>query len=385
MAESLDQPATGAAVGAEPRGVLADLLAQRVLRVAAVLGFLGCALFAAASWLPWFVVTLRPANQPLGASYAPLLVDPGQLGAPPLDQIFGLGGGVFFWSLLSVLGLLLYPLLWRRGGGRLGWWALVVYLLWLLCATAVTFYLVVASAHFAGGGRAITLVGYGRQQPFLANSSQLRQGCVLAGVGLVLAWMVPFLPLAIAGRHGWRAWRAYLADSPHRVEGLYLGGRGLLVAGVALWLFATLEMPWVTLNCGAAPLLVGSCTGLSFSGVATVALAQHPSALFDPLLALHAMNLLLGLGALLILLGVWRLAIGRAFCGWATLWLAVASGFYVVGYVGVNLVRTQFGAKGLVSGAWTGSAGVYAGMLALAFGWLGILLFWRRVLWPRPA
>jgi hypothetical protein len=283
-----------------------------------------------------------------------------------------------------MLGLLLYPLLWRRGGGRRGWWALGVYLLWLLCVTGVSFYLIVASAHFAGGGRAITLVGYGQRQPFLAVSSRLRQGSVLVWVGLILAWMVPFLPLAIAGRHGWRAWRAYLADTPASVEGLHLAGRGLLVAGVALWLLATLEMPWVTLNCGAAPLLVGSCAGVPFSGAVTVALIQHPNP-FDPLLALHAMNLLLGLGGLLILLGAWRLRISRAYCGWITLWLVLATGFYVVGYIGVDLVRTEAGAKGLVSGAWTGSAGVYAGMLALAFGWLGILLLWARVLRPRPA
>jgi hypothetical protein len=168
------------------------------------------------------------------------------------------------------------------------------------------------------------------------------------------------------------------------VEGLHLAGRGLLVAGVALWLLATLEMPWVTLNCGAAPLLVGSCAGVPFSGAVTVALIQHPNP-FDPLLALHAMNLLLGLGGLLILLGAWRLRISRAYCGWITLWLVLATGFYVVGYIGVDLVRTEAGAKGLVSGAWTGSAGVYAGMLALAFGWLGILLLWARVLRPRPA
>lgn len=384
MAESLDQPATGTTQLVDTRGVPADVLARRVLRVAAVLGFLGCGLFAVASWLPWFVVSLRPANQPLAASYAPLLLDPGQLAAPPLDQIFGVGGAVFVWSLLSVLGLLLYPLLWRRGGGRLGWWALGAYLLWLLCVTGVSFYLVVASAHFAGGGRSITIAGFYGQTPYLAVSSHLRQGCFLAGVGLILAWMVPFLPLATAGRHGWRAWRAYLADSSVAVEGLHLAGRGLLVAGVALWLFSALEMPWVTLNCGAAPLLVGSCTGLPFSGAATVAISEHPSP-FDPLLALHAMNLLLGLGALLILLGVWRLAISRPYCGWATLWLIMATGFYVVGYVGVGLVRTQATAHGLPSGAWTGSAGVYAGMLALAFGWLGILLVWARVLRARPA
>ena len=384
MADSPNQSASGVVVGAESGGVAGERLGRVTLRVAAVLGFLGCALFAAASWLPWFVVTLRPANDPLAASYAPLLLDPGQLGAPPLDQIFGVGGAVFVWSLISVLGLLLYPLLWRRGGGRFGWWALAAYVLWLLCASALSFYLIVASARFAGGGRSITIAGFYGQTPYLAVSSHLRQGCFLAWAGLLLAWMVVFLPLAVAGRHGWRAWRAYLTDERVTVEGLHLAGRGLLVAGVALWLFATLEMPWVTLNCSAAPLLVGSCAGLSLSGVATAALTQHPTP-FDPLLALHAMNLLLCGGALLILLGVWRLGISRVFCGWATLWLLGAAGAYVVGYLGVGLVRTEMGRKGLIAGAWTGSAGIPAGLLALALSLLGLALFWARVLRPRPA
>ena len=382
MADSQIQSGTGVALGVGDSRASAERHGRRVLLVAAVVGFLGCALFAAASWLPWFVVTLRPADQPLAGAYAPLLLDPGQLGAPPLDQIFSPGSGVFLWSLLSVLGVLLYPLLWRRGGGRLSWWALAAYVLWLLCATAVTFYLILDSAHFAGGGRVITLVGFSRQTPYVAVTSQLQRGCFLAGAGLILAWMAPFIPLAVAGRHGWRAWRAYVASEPVAAEGLHLAGRGLLVAGVALWLFATLEMPWVTLNCSATPLLIGSCTGLSFSGAVTVGLTQHPNP-FDPLLALHAMNLLLGLGALLILLGVWRLAISRMYCAWATLWLLGATGFYVVANIGAGLVQSEAAAHGLASGAWSGSAGLYAGPLALVFGWLGVALFWVRVLRPR--
>lgn len=385
MADSVNRPVVSVVdTGDQSQGVSGERLGRITLRVAAALGFLGCALFAAASWLPWFVVTLRPANDPLAATYAPLLLDPGQLGAPPLDQFLGVGGGVFFWSLISVLGLLLYPLLWRRGGGRFGWWALAAYILWLLVASALAFYLIVASARFAGGGRAITLIGFNGQTSYLAVSSHLRQGCFLAWGGLILAWMVPFLPLAVAGRHGWRAWRAYLADERATVEGLHLAGRGLLVAGVALWLFSTLEMPWVTLNCSSAPLLVGSCAGLSFSGVATVGLTQHPNP-FDPLLALHAMNLLLGVGALLILLGVWRLGISRVFCGWATLWLLSAAGCYAVAYEGVRLVRTEAARHGLPAGPWSGSAGILGGLLALAFGVLGLALFWARVLRPRPA
>jgi hypothetical protein len=150
-------------------------------------------------------------------------------------------------------------------------------------------------------------------------------------------------------------------------------GMGTLTLGLIIWAVGIFLFPWATVNCTAHPLIVGSCTGVPFASALQIGLRGHTETI-DPLMARYAVELLLGIGAVLIFLASWSTRITRSFYIWVALWLLVAAVFAVLGSSGVGILVAHPASAGLQSGNWTGDNGLAASFLGLLIG-LGALLY----------
>jgi hypothetical protein len=345
-----------------------------------LLATLGAILFAYAAWIPWELVTFRPD----AGGQAPSLQVAVSLSAATtyrLATITDAQAAVFLTSLLTVLGILLAPLLWRRSDSLLG--AIATHLLgiWLLFVTVLAIQTRVVD----------TAVLRGLYQPavsgILGVQYQYQAGFWLAVAALALLWIGIALLLFSEWRmHAfWHGWPGLEGDRSRAA----IPGTALLVLGLLIWAYGFLFTAWVTFNCSTEPLFFGTCRGMDANGVMSGVLGQPQVArgplllAVDPGVARYAISLLLGGGALLVLLGAWQRGTSRTYCLWATLWLLTAVGLGVFAYYGVTLL-TAPGAQ-LPEGVTRvgGAIGIPATFIGLALVLIGLIAFWIAALGRR--
>jgi hypothetical protein len=154
-----------------------------------------------------------------------------------------------------------------------------------------------------------------------------------------------------------------------------LPGAGAITGGLVLWAWGFFLLPWATVNCSKAPLLLGSCQGLPVTSALQIGLNALRAA-FDPSAALYALTGLLLTGALAILVTVWRRDITRTLCAWASAWLALALACAVLAISGAQQVVSNAPAAGLPAGDWRGDTGVLVVFLALLLVSIGLIPLW---------
>lgn len=325
-------------------------------------------LVAVAAWLPWVSFTLE-TNLATGQFLSGSI----QLSPGDLDTI-EFGG--FVWGTLAVLGLLICLFLWRRAHAWRFPFSPFLYLVWAFAVLVIggmcaqSLYGTVVTVHLVPE---LNSAAYG-----LTHAQHLA-GFWLSILGLGLAMLSACALLlnvvfASAPAAQATASEGMAARRPRRTP-----GGALLVGAAALWAGGTLALPWATVNCTAAPLFFGSCTGLPFSAVAGYGIrTQLP--LVDPLAAHYSLNTLLCGGGLLIALAVWRRACSRNFAVWLTLWLIVASLAVALAAAGISIVATDPAALGLPGTGWSGDTGVFVALLGLALGWVGAGYLWVSAL-----
>src|SRR6185312_8457775 len=96
----------------------------------------------------------------------------------------------------------------------------------------------------------------------------------------------------------------------------------------------------------------------------------------DPSAGLDAITGLLLVGALGILLAVWRRDITRTLCSWATAWLAFALICAAVAVAGAQRAVSDAPSVGLPAGDWRGDSGVLIVFLALLLVAIGLIPLW---------
>ncbi|HEX8982130.1 MAG TPA: hypothetical protein VF792_05125 [Ktedonobacterales bacterium] len=308
-----------------------------------------------------------------------------EFGAPPLVDLFG-DSFFIWWSLLTVLGLLLAPLLWQSSIRWLRWVASTLYALWFiaiswtLASTAqLILFTLPTQLHAGAGPYKMTLYPYGTRVAVFALSPAY--GLWLALLGAVIGLAV--LPLAIQAMRKRRA--ATVPVTPVAQGEIVtqgdgrstrsLPGAGAITGGLILWAWGFFLLPWATLNCSKAPLLIGTCQGLQVTSALEVGL-NVIRAYFDPSAALYALTGLLVTGALAIVLAVWRRDITRTLCIWASAWLALALGCAGLAISGAQQVVHDSASVGLPSGDWRGDTGVLVVFLALLLVAIGLLPLW---------
>lgn len=308
-----------------------------------------------------------------------------EFGAPPLLDLFG-DSFFIWWSLLTVLGLLLAPLLWQSSIRWLRWVAMAVYALWFiaiswtLAATAqLILFTLPAQLHAGAGPYKTTLYPYGTRVAIYALSPAYGLWLALLGALIGLA-ALPLAWLAMRSRHAAMVPVAPIAQGEIVTHGdgqptRSLPGAGAITGGLVLWAWGFFLLPWATLNCSKAPLLIGTCQGLQVTSALEVGL-NVIRVYFDPSAALYALTGLLVSGALAILLAVWRRDITRTLCVWTSAWLALALGCAGLAISGAQQVVHDSASVGLPSGDWRGDSGVLVVFLALLLVAIGLLPLW---------
>ncbi len=327
-------------------------------RVGATVGAVG---FALASWT--FFVRVSDGAQALN-------LNPGDVA---VDYTGGFG-----WALISVLGLLLMPLVWLNT--RRPIIDAAISALFIFGGIAAFTMVMESPDHVFGRGASLVFVdGLAPHSIVLIQGPEALIGQTLAAIA-VLVVAASGLLMSVAVVTEWR--------SPQRISVTAVGrvpGAGWLTLGLVVFLIGILEMGWAAVDCTATPLFVGQCNGLSFSSVLHYGIATHTDA-FDPVAALYAIPTLLVGGAALALVGVWwwrRLTPGL--CLWITLYLAIATFFFVVAYAGVGAIVAEASALGLQAGRWTGQIGIMIAGAGLVIGWGAAVVLWVRALRPgRP-
>ncbi len=309
-----------------------------------------------------------------------------ELGAPPLHA---LAGGSFFglWSALSVIGLLLAPLLWQRSLVWLQWLAIALFACWLVIIGGI----LIATAQLV----LVTLPGQLRlgAGPYLTTlypyGTRVAVYSIAPAFGLWLALLAALLGVAAAAcaimamvtRR-----RASVPVAPTSVQGEIvrpgearpirsLPGIGAITGGLVLWAWGFFLLPWATVNCAKAPLLISTCQGLPVTSALQIGLDGARS-FFDPSAALYALTGLLLVGALAILLAVWRRDITRTLCVWASLWLALALLCAGLAIGGAQQVVHDAPAVGLPTGDWRADMGVLVVFVALLLVGAGLIPLW---------
>jgi hypothetical protein len=160
---------------------------------------------------------------------------------------------------------------------------------------------------------------------------------------------------------------------------------GTLTFGLVLWAIGFLWLAWASLGCPSFVLVSATCVGLNADGAMTyaISLAGSNPLLVDPRVGEYAISILLTVGALFIVVGVWRRGISTALSAWATVWLVAAIGFFVLAYVGVNqVVNTPYGPD-QIPDVWQGDSGILFTACALLICLVGIGLLWFALLFHR--
>jgi hypothetical protein len=349
-------PAVGEEVAAAP-------WEARLWAISCGLASLGALLFGLSTWMPWVTVTGYASISIVNGrqQFYRFLLDPADI-----DGSFGLFGG----SLLSVAGLLLLPFLWQHRSRLANLLALAGYWAWGILLTVF----VTANSRYFQKGNTVQLVPDLRLNSVMFTSTPvLNVGYWLhfAALGIVTLAAV-LLPVTLIPGAAWT--RLYAGQTSRRMGPLArVPGMGTLTLGLIIWAIGTFLFPWATVNCTANPILVSSCTGIPFASALQVGLRSH-AATVDPLVALYAVELLLGFSAVLIFLASWSARITRGFYVWVTLWLLAATFFAVLGSSGVGTLVANPVSVGLGPGHWSGDNGLAASFLGLLIGF-GALLY----------
>lgn len=308
-----------------------------------------------------------------------------ELGAPPLHAYLG---ATFFgwWSGLTVVGLLLCPLLWQTSVRWLRWIAVAVFAVWMAAMSyifALTAQLLLmtipAQLAMGNGPYKVTLYPYG----IIVAVYSIAPGfglwlaplAVLVGIvagvfaamslRLRLIARVPVTPIA----------QGEIVTSGDQRPTRSLPGAGAVSGGLVLWAWGYFLLPWATVNCNRTPLLVGTCRGLPVASALQIGLGVI-RAYFDPSAALYALTGLLLVGALAILLAVWRREVTRTVCAWASVWLALALACGLLAINGAQQVVHDAAAVGMPAGDWRGDSGVLVVFLALLLVAIGLMPLW---------
>jgi hypothetical protein len=370
MSDTSDQTtASSAKVTAEaPNPAVGEEIAAapweaRLWAISCGLASLGALLFGLSTWMPWVTVTGYASISIVNGrqQFYRFLLDPADI-----DGSFGLFGG----SLLSVAGLLLLPFLWQHRSRLANLLALAGYWAWGILLTVF----VTANSRYFQKGSTVRLVPDLRLNSVMFTSVPvLNLGYWLhfAALGIVTLAAV-LLPVTLLPGAAWT--RLYAGQASRRMGPLArVPGMGTLTLGLIIWAIGTFLFPWATVDCNANPLFVSSCTGVPFASALQVGLRSH-AATIDPLVALYAVELLLGVSAALIFLASWSARITRSFYIWVALWLLVAAIFAVLGSSGVGILVAHPVSVGLEPGHWSGDNGLAASFLGLLIG-LGALLY----------
>lgn len=344
-----------------------------------------CALlFFYVSWAPLAnaITSGDLRNGPTGPMYR-FSFTAAELGAPPLHALFG---DSFFnvWSALTIAGLLLSPLLWQTTTRWLQWLALALYACWLIIIAIVfigTAQLILGEipALVKSGAAPYTITLYPYAQRVAIYSIIPAYGLWLALLGGLLGLAALALAvMAIVTRR--RAIAPVMPTiqgeivTPGATTTRSLPGVGAITGGLLLWAWGFFALPWAT-PCANAPVLISSCRGLPGWYTLVVGLDIF-HAVFEPS-AMYAINGLLLVGALFILVAIWRRDITRTLCAWASVWLAFALGCAVLAVVGVQQIVNdplKFDLKP-ISG-WHGDQGTLIVFLALLLVGVGLIPLW---------
>lgn len=359
----------------------------------------GSLVFAYAAWTPWF----------LGAGSTPTLpppvvvgLNPGEIAAPPLASLYGAQTAFILWSIFSVIGLLLTPLLWQRSSRLLKVVGVVAYLAWLVGAvylSSVTIRTLTQSFALLKPLFVTPLPAYNTMFTILA--AQPAYGLWLALLALLAGCVGGFVALATWGRNlpslitaartsdttaelpiggtGEAPQATPAAQASQPSLRATFPGAGALSGGMILWVWGFFLLPWATLNCTQVPLLVGSCQGLAVNSVLRIGMGDAQALgqqVIDPAMGLYAMGALLLGGAAFILIGVWRRDITRTLCIWATLWLALAVVSALLAIHGASAIIANPTAVGLPKGDWRGDTGVLVVFLGLLLVGVGLIPLW---------
>jgi len=328
--------------------------------VAYVLAILASAGFAIGAWLPW-VEGIYPVSLPTASSA--ILLHP--FSAAPWQS---LEPRRWLWGAISAAGLVLCPLLLTRSRA-VTLMARVMFLIWAL---------------MAGGIAWIFIPHPGTAGSQFRVSAQWQVGFYVSTISLALALIAGILLLA-SGLPPKQSGGA-------RFRGEQIVGTGTLLLAALIWAAGVYAMPWATLNCRSVPLVLATCTGLPFNAALNVGISHYVSMssftlTLDSEIARDALPILLGAGALLLVLALARAGASRPLCAWATAWLLLATGCALLANVGVaEVVAYYTGAPAgmplpvlplqLPPGQWNGDAGIlvtFVGLLAL---WIIVLVLW---------
>ncbi|MGO8949563.1 MAG: hypothetical protein ACLQUY_18310 [Ktedonobacterales bacterium] len=349
-------------ISATAEAVTAAPWEARLWAASCALASLGALLLGLSTWTPWVTVTGYGTISIVNGrqEFYRFFLDPADI-----QGSFGLFGG----SLLSVVGLLLLPFLWQHRSRFTNLLALAGYWTWGILLAVYT----AANSRYFQKGSTVQLVPDLRVNSVMITSTVLDFGYWLhfAALGIVILAGV-LLPVTVLPSGAWAS--LYAGRSGMRMGPFArVSGMGTLALGLVIWAIGVFFFPWATVNCNATPLFLGTCSGVTFASALQVGLRDH-AATIDPLVAVYAAGLLLGISAFLILLISWTARITRSFYVWVAIWLVIATSIAVVGISGVDLLVAHPAAVGLQPGDWSSDEGVAASLLGLLIGW-GALLY----------
>lgn len=206
---------------------------ERLALIARILATAGALLFAVGAWMPWVVVSVYTFVGDQRHDYN-LSLSPGDV-----EGVFG----SFVWSLLTVVGLFLLPLLWWRSHASVSYLALRLNSLWVMMAG----FSLPSSGLFSGHDAGLVPELHPRYL-IITHHGQKLLGfwAATAGVALVaVAIFLSIIPIFFGQRQEWRVQAAEVrsATSTSRPR-VALPGASALTVGVALWAVGTFVMPW---------------------------------------------------------------------------------------------------------------------------------------------
>lgn len=359
------------------RLLLAPRASTRYRWIAArVLVCAGALLFAIASWLPWWRITIvfsgmggQAFSLEVPATALPVLLYVRLSPTHTLDS----------QTLASVLGLLWYGMLsggalvalalWQRASARLSVVAKRVFRAWLFVSTALA--LLAVWVFFGTASDSWVQPSDGVH----AVRDGMGAGLWLALAALALLWIGMLL---MAGEPRIQARVAFPNWRRSRVQRL---GLAAVVAGGALWCLGYNALPWATVNCPTTRLSLfhfvdGACAGVdsgdTFMAVVMPHLRQEQiSYALDALVLLDV--LLIGC-ALLLAIGAARRTSTRALCGWMLAWLLAATGLALLSYRGVAAVVAHPPILSSAAiGTWHADAGVVITFAGLLCSWASLI------------